>query len=336
MDVWHNAITKGEVAILSYGSTHWKPVMREDHREQLQSWMDGVPFEVEWLILTPAGVPHYFSKNGFKEHVKIIHSLNVCGYNLLTAREDGDPYTCSMFEDHLVDSKQFRVWANRRDNVAKSLVGTHVVGCCECTMHMLGDISNRIQRLTPVAFELKIGQYDGSAVFIDESRVAYQHHVVHRLGGAQIALLCYLKDKKTNTDFLFVVLHLESDGRANGHMALEHVRVKQACKLKQKLSSVRIPIIIVGDFNSDRFLYERFERKRQPTVASVLDSYKTVLPLKATYLHFGEAAFDDILVKGAYPTSKSTIPKASIPCPNAEQGSDHLPVYASLLLQHPG
>jgi endonuclease/exonuclease/phosphatase family metal-dependent hydrolase len=86
--------------------------------------------------------------------------------------------------------------------------------------------------------------------------------------------------------------------------------------------------------NSDRFLYPAFEDSGERHVMDVFREFKSVLPLMPTYHHWNHrAAFDHILLRGA-DAVETYVPDSGGVCPNAQQGSDHLPVKAKIVL-HP-
>ena len=201
---------------------------------------------------------------------------------------------------------------------------------------MVRDVVSANAHLRLASFGLKVGEYDGSAILVDESRIEVLQTVRRPLmnGMTQILLASLLKDKDTHRLFWFVVLHLKSDG-SGVHGGKEEVRVAQA---KRALSIIdhltpSVPVVVVGDLNSDRFLYPALEDAGRQHVMDVFREFQCVLPLTPTYHHWTRAAFDHILLRGADAVS-THVPDTGGVCPNATQGSDHLPVKATIVV-HP-
>jgi endonuclease/exonuclease/phosphatase family metal-dependent hydrolase len=137
----------------------------------------------------------------------------------------------------------------------------------------------------------------------------------------------------SSRQFWFVVLHLKSDGMG-AHGSLEARRVEEAKVALHKIESLtpKRPVVVVGDLNSDRFLYKTFEQKKIRHVMNVFEDFDCVLPLQPTYRHWTRAAFDHILVRGAT-VAKTFVPVSNEVAPNSRQGSDHFPVYADLVIE---
>lgn len=332
---WRSACERKKVFIIPGGATEWRIVERVDQERELKRWARGEPRESGWLILHK-GVPSHFKKtDGSKEPLKIATELTVMGYNILTSTSDGNLKKLSMYEEDLERSGKYRYWGKRRERVSRAVHGAHVVGLCEATVHMIKDIVAANKHLSLATFETKIGEYDGSAILVDASRVNVLETVVTPIasGMTQILLAALLQDTHTGRVFWFVVLHLKSDG-SGPHGGKENVRVAQAKRCLSQIDRLEppAPVVVVGDLNSDRFLYPAFEEKGQPHVMSVFRGFTCPLPLAPTYHHWNRAAFDHILLRGASATS-THVPDSGGVCPNATQGSDHLPVRANLVIQ---
>lgn len=310
---------------------------RVDQRNELKRWARDEPREKGWLHLHK-GVPSFFMKsNGQREPLRIDVELKVLGYNILTSTQDGNLDKLSIFEQELTSSGKYRYWKHRRENVARALSNCHVIGLCECTDHMLDDLLQQHPHLASAQLSLKVGEYDGSAILVDERRIRVLRNVYQPLTShmTQVLVASLLEDVQTNTVFWFVVLHLKSDG-SGVHGGKEQVRVQQAkraLELIDRFEPSSTPVVIVGDLNSDRFLYPAFDEKGASHVMDVFSSFQSVLPLQPTYHHYGRAAFDHILLRGADAT-RTFVPEAGGVCPNESQGSDHLPVRANIVL-HP-
>ena len=312
--------------------------LREDHWESSargpRGWGGGL------APLTSSGAPSYFLKrSGHKEHLKIGTPITVGGYNVLTSTHDGDLDALSVFERELSASGKHRYWVRRVDNVARAIAKAHVMGACEITRFMRDDVLERNPHLAASDLVVKPGNYDGSTVFYDRARFVLedQRSVVLTPPKTQLALACLLRDRKAGSGvrFWIVVLHLKSDGGgANGSQ--ESVRVSQAHAAIRFLRTLEDhPCIIVGDLNSDAFLCNGWLASQRPHVKQVLEGagFESILPLVPTYLHFDRCCFDYILGRNISPLSWH-VPTAKGPCPNATQGSDHLPVYADLIVWH--
>lgn len=336
-EVWRSACERGKVFVIPGGATEWRRVERIDQQQELKRWARKEPRETGWLV-TANGIPsHFLKSNGTTEPLRVDAELTVMGYNLLTSTEDGDEERLSMYERELSSSGKYRYWANRRKNVCRAVRNAHVVGLCEATKHMVRDILHANAHLHLAKFGLKLGEYDGSAILVDESRINVLKSVHQPLTGnmTQILLASLLEDKETGHAFWFVVLHLKSDG-SGPHGGKEGVRVDQAMRCLSIIDKLepRAPVVLVGDLNSDRFLYPAFEDAQQHHVMHVFHEFTSVLPLKPTYHHWTRAAFDHILLRNASATG-THVPDSGGVCPNATQGSDHLPVKATVVIHPP-
>lgn len=331
---WHSAVRRRCVKVVPGGAQHWMPVRRADQLAELERWATGKPREKGWLHLA-GGVPsHFVKRNGEQELLRTCAPLKLLTYNVLTSTPDGDADQLSVFERELEGSGKYRFWRHRRDRVRAALRGQHVVGLVEVTRHMLADIQGPLQQ---VAFYLKPGNYDGSAVLIDTTRLSHVRTIVkplHDDGRPQFLLATLLHDRAEDLDFWLVVLHLKSDGLdANG--SKEGVRVAEAHRAYEVIQKEMRdhPVVVVGDLNSDAFLHPVFEAQQRPHVLTKFPGFTSVLPVRPTYVHFGPSkAFDYVLVRRGQAV-RTRVPEAHAPCPNEMQGSDHLPCYAELVLE---
>lgn len=334
--LWISACERGRVFIIPGGGTEWRRVERVDQLRELKRWARGEPRESGWLMITN-GIPSHFNKiSGVKEPLRVDVELTVMGYNVLTSTQDGDLTKLSRYERDLKSSGKYRYWANRRTNVCRAVRNAHVVGLCEVTEHMLNDILRENTHLRLARFEFKIGEYDGSAILVDESRVIVHRTVKRSItpGMTQILVASLIEDVETGNMCWFVVLHLKSDGSgAHGGMESERVNQSKRCLSMIDKLDPGVPVVVVGDLNSDRFMYPAFEDAKQQHVMNVFHEFKSVLPLVPTYHHWNRAAFDHILLRGADVMS-THVPESGGICPNATQGSDHLPVKANIVI-HP-
>lgn len=336
-EAWKSACEAGKVFLIPGGATEWRRVERVDQRKELRRWAREEPRESGWLIVK-GGVPSHFKKSsGVEEPLRIEADLTVLGYNILTSTPDGDLDRLSIFERELERSGKYRYWAHRRANVCRAVRGAHVVGLCEATEHMVGDILHANPHLDLAAFGLKAqGEYDGSAILVDKARVKVRKTLRKPVtpGMSQILLTSLLEDADTGRIFWFVVLHLKSDG-SGAHGGKEDVRVKQSLRCLSIIDALvpAAPVVVVGDLNSDRLLYPAFEDAGRHHVMDVFREFACVLPKQPTYHHWTKAAFDHILLRGADATN-THVPDSGGICPNATQGSDHLPVRANIVI-HP-
>lgn len=331
-DEWRAAIKKRSVDIMSGGS--WRRVEREDHWRELTKWARDEKREKGWLILKNGVPSHFVRSSGEKQSLSIDSPppLRLCSYNLLTSTHDGDLNDLSPYEEELEASKKYRYWKNRRGNIFKACSGVHVLGLCEATRHMVEEIC-KATGMRVGHFALKRGgNYDGSSILYDPARMRVVERRDERLDAneAQVGVSCLLEDLHSGSRLTVVMLHLKSDGVSGGHMSRESTRVRQAQVAMKKLATSS-RCVVMGDLNSDRLVYSTFPH---PTVEQVFRShFSEVLPLQPTYMHYGEACFDHILATDDLHVSDARVPHLSShrPCPNEEQGSDHLPVYASFL-----
>ena len=215
------------------------------------------------------------------------------------------------------------------------------MGACEMTHFMLQDVLRRNPTMRSSRLALKPGNYDGSVVLYDATRLTLLSQFTKRLlsNMVQVALVCKFRDEVMQTEFSFTVLHLKSDGMEDNG-ALESVRVRQAraaLDLLETSSSPLLPKIVVGDFNSDGYLVKKWKASHTPHVQRVFEDahYESFLPTTVpTYLHFGTRCFDYIMGSPmVHSLHRSQVPIASSPCPNATQGSDHLPIYAEVFVE---
>lgn len=335
---WIAACERGKVFVIPGGATDWRRVERVDQRNELKRWARKQPREQGWLMLKH-GVPSHFTKtNGQEEPLRIDAELTIVGYNVLTSTPNGDPHALSVYERDLSASGKYRYWAHRRANVSRAVRPAHVAGLCEATEHMVQDILHSNAHLHLAAFALKVDQYDGAAILVDAARVSVLQTVRRVLtsGKTQILLACLLADSETGNVFWFVVLHLKSDG-AGPHGGQEGVRVKQAKRAVSIIDAFDppAPVVVVGDLNSDRFLYPAFEDAGERHAVDAFRGFTSVLPLAPTYHHYHRAAFDHILLRGASATATRVPELGKEVCPNATQGSDHLPVQANIVIHPP-
>ena len=269
-----------------------------------------------------------------------MQSIKVCGYNILTSTQNGDFNFLSSYEKELIkNSGSYVFWKHRRENIFHSFHDCDVVGLCESTKHTIKDITDNVKSLTCVNFKQKPhGLWDGSSILINKEKVKSIRTESYLIDEkyAQIVSGSLLEEKTSGKQFWFFVLHLKSDG-SETHGSLESIRVIQTelfLNRCNKLNPSNLPIIVVGDLNSDRYFHESFEKQGLSHVLSTFQNhgFKNVLPIQTTYNHFVQAMFDYILIKGNLKCISSFIPTAGTnkPCPNKDQGSDHFPVYATL------
>lgn len=333
MEFWARAIQNKSVLVLPELCSLYTTLERVDQYKELSHWLKGNALEEGWLIFKKGLPSHFVKTNGNKEYLKVDPPLAVMGYNVLTSRHDGDETKLSMYEEELYTSGKFRYWAHRKSNIAKAVTKADVIGLCEATPHMIEYVLSKNSGHGLVAFREKEHNYDGSAILVNNSRckVLKTMSSVLQKGFAQVFLACLVQDKITKTHFWIVVLHLKSDG-SQEHGSMEDRRVQEAHAALARINSLtpKEPVVIVGDMNSDRFMYPYFEERGITHVMDVFDDFKSVLPLQPTYNHWNEAAFDHILVRDG--TAVDThVPQSHNVAPNALQGSDHLPVYADLV-----
>ena len=280
------------------------------------------------------GVPSHFRKGDGRGGPLRVEASRGVQHSVHAQR---DPDALSAFERELKASGKYRCWANRRANVCRAVRDAHVVGLCEATTHTVQDVLHANTHLGLAAFGLKKGEYDGSAILVDGRRISVLQQVRRLLTPprVQILLAALLEDRETQRTFWFVVLHLKSDG-AGPHGGMEDVRVQQAERSLAIIDRLRpaAPVVIVGDLNSDRFLYPAFDEAGQRHVMGVFHGFECALPLVPTYHHWSRAAFDHILLRGASAT-EAHVPSARAVCPNARQGSDHLPTRAHVVVHPP-
>lgn len=329
-DEWRRAVREGRVLVLE--SRHkWTALEDGGAWKALREWADESESTDTWTRAYD-GVPTHVRVGGAKTRVRVAYPLAMCAYNVLAAAPSGDRDEVSVFEAGLIASPGYQTWRARRANVSRAMCGTHVVACCEVTAHTLRDVADDTG-LTVVAFAPKRGQADGSAVLIDERRVRVEGPPrVFSLGGVQVGLACSLYDKSQRASFVVVALHLKSDG-ADAHGSHETLRVAQADVVHRLLSRVSVPVMVMGDLNSDAYLHATMTAQGQRHVLDVFADFRSVLPLAPTYHHHHQAAFDYILLRGRVNAWSTHVPTTTTVCPNRTQGSDHLPVYAHVVLQ---
>lgn len=339
MQRWIDAVREDRVGI-HHSSGTWTLVSREDQRRELQRWASGKPLEKGWLRVRSSGTPHSFvRRNGDVEELCLVHPLRLCTYNLLTSTHNGDPNRLSVYEEALEASGPYRAWSRRRHNVSAALAKAHLSGVCEATEHMLRDVLRDNAHLRLAAFATKPDNYDGSAVLYDPSRITVRKTETQQLmpQHAQIAIACLCVDRTTDAEFWFVVLHLKSDGGGyNG--SKERLRVQQAeavLAFVDKQLHPQRPCVLAGDLNSDQSLVPEWTIKNVPHVKRTLEtaSFVSLVPPTVTYLHFDRSHFDYIFARSVSKLSHH-VPSAKAPCPNKQQGSDHLPVYADVFVWH--
>ena len=331
---WGLAIQRQCVFFRPEKCKKYVPMERQDYYKELERWFRGEPREAGWLVLDK-GVPSHFVRTaGSRDYLSAELSVTVLGYNVLTAREDGNPHALSIFEKELEkQSGKYTYWSRRRPLVSAAIAQADVAGLCEVTRPMLEDILQDNPDFKLGAFVPKCGNYDGSAVLVNSRRCTVLCKVSSPIQAKhpQVFLACLVRDRITEEEWWQVVLHLKSDG-VEPHMEMEARRVHEAeiVHAKIKRLSPRRPVVVVGDFNSDRLEYPHLEERHIPHVMNVFSEYECVLPLMPTYNHWRPAAFDHILVSGGTAVD-ARVPESRDVAPNNKQGSDHFPVYADVI-----
>ena len=209
----------------------------------------------------------------------------------------------------------------------------HVIGACEITHHMMTDVLDRNPSLRAGDLVLKRGNYDGSVVFYHKTRRTLKKQTSRTHSRPQFSHSCLFHDNETGARFWFVVLHLKSDG-GDRNGAQESVRVTQAVAAVKFIDSLDdAPCVIVGDLNSDQFLCDSWIASHTPHVRQVFQmaGFESYIPMVPTYLHFDKCCFDYILGRRVSHVDWN-VPKPKGVCPNASQGSDHLPVYSDVFV----
>jgi len=146
----------------------------------------------------------------------------------------------------------------------------------------------------------------------------------------QFLVAAILRHLSTNVDVCFMALHLKS-----GYADTENLRIRQFKNamdwIHQKVTP-SMPIVVAGDMNSDRL--DTYAQLANIAVQrhNLIDVGAKFAPNKPTYNHWHPSVFDYVFVQGLDAKSYY-VPETGGLTPNAYNGSDHLPVSATLALR---
>lgn len=207
-------------------------------------------------------------------------------------------------------------------------------------------------RFLPKPFSpgVKLGWYsDGCALLYktDTFQLLHEAHLMYKVG-SQVGLLAALQHKKTCQTIIVGVTHLKASASAEN----EQIRAAQAQELLEEMEKLRqasdptAPLLILGDFNSDRPLSDSAPASAIATAlhAGYQSAYDLSSPIFTTYKTRGtntvQRIIDYILYQGQLQcTHRLSIPKEreleAHKLPGLRYPSDHVMIAAKFTLDPP-
>ena len=265
-------------------------------------------------------------------------TFKVTTYNILTG---GEPWPGMTPYEEETTGLPHALWKNRRDRVVGALQGSEVVMLNEATNDQKNYVKNNIQNMEIGCSKLKDRNYDGSVILFDTTIF----HLVDRFStilrptrGTQVVVAVRLQHRVSKQDIVFVSLHLKS-----GYDDMEARRIEEFCeaitKVNKKWKDLNgIPVVVGGDLNSDynvpyaRLVSEVVPRIKKPRLRNAAGEPKGIGVDKPTYNFWHPSTFDYILISPDLQVLHMHTEEFGKKAPNADQGSDHFPVTAELLV----
>ena len=216
----------------------------------------------------------------------------------------------------------------RRELVRKAILNQDIMSLNEVTPKMLDFIVPSTHKFV---YGARPDNISGSAIAFDSSRFelvdSMSELIIENMSHIVVSVL--LQDRMENKIVCVTTLHLKA-----GYQDFERMRLEQtviAMKIVEKWLNGRTEFqIVAGDLNSDRLEYpslvkEELEKKGYDDVFDLYKGNRYV-----TYNHWQQSIFDYVFVKGFVGTDRF-VPVSNELMPNANQGSDHFPVYCGLV-----
>jgi endonuclease/exonuclease/phosphatase family metal-dependent hydrolase len=266
------------------------------------------------------------------------NSLRVVCYNMLVASHP--------FENELNEIEpRYRNW-DSESGIRKILLKRAVADCdlwvlCEVTLEML-------QYVVPFTHKYLYAErpYDGwghwgSAIVYNTLKLAAKGEPLSRLihsggEGNQMVLSAVLTEIQSGKEVCVTALHLkagyEDQERRRLHEIQKAMHFTREWLLQSNTDPDKCLSVVAGDLNSDRLAYPSLLREWMidSGYADVFSGYKD--DRFWTYNYWHRSIFDYIFIRGAMQVSNCHIPVSEERSPNAQQGSDHVPIRCDLKL----
>jgi endonuclease/exonuclease/phosphatase family metal-dependent hydrolase len=294
--------------------------------------IDGAGFAWHATVTMASATEGSYSNPGREtRQINIMHVTQFVTYNCLTGPPPGQ--SLSVYEEELTHATTTqRRWATRMHNVKRELVGKDIAVLNEITPGMLNDLNLPD---TQTAWYKKKGpyNYDGTAIVINTKRFTFRktYHFQLSTNSSQIGVAAAIRDTLAGEDVVVLGLHLKS-----GYGNYEPLRKKQFAAAMQFISSnsETLPnkLIVAGDLNSD--LQNTYSANGVAADAAELGlvNVMNTAPKTTTYNYHHASTFDYVFVRNIRGIVSARVPPAGNTTPNDQQGSDHLPVHATLVL----
>ena len=148
--------------------------------------------------------------------------------------------------------------------------------------------------------------------------------------GVQQVVAVKLKHNHADKSIIAVALHLKSGGPAQESLRYDQIKEVKSI-IKKKWPSADTPVILLGDFNSNRHNSENYIYGNLLSEGYV-DPFAD-LDKKETYtMGSGKQTFDFILVKDSKKMIEVTNAHVVRDPPNIYKASDHLPIMCTMKL----
>lgn len=280
-----------------------------------------------------------------KHQTKSVVPIHFVSYNTLVDHP--------AYEDDFKDAiaSKYRSWHHssgiRRNLVRKALLSTglDLMTLVEVTPSILDFLFNGQQettsRYTYVYCERADGM--GSAIVFDKDRFTLVGNLCiptldQHVQMTNSALL--LDHQQDDKPICVTALHLKAGYEDQEERRL--VEIASAMRqTREWLDSSfdnanldKMAHVVAGDLNSNRLAYPSRMYDYMTQQEHYTDVFQTYKHGKFfTYWFWEKAIFDYVFIHGPISATEQFIPASSSPSPNQEQGSDHLPIYCTLLLK---
>lgn len=252
-------------------------------------------------------------------------------YNILTG---GSPWLGISPYERETTSYQFSAWDNRKHLVVAALQDSEIVMLNEATDAQLSHIEEQL-KLTTVSRALKPGEYDGSAILVDQTKWhmldTFQSQIFKN--ATQVVVAVHLQNIESHKHLYLVSLHLKS-----GYADREQQRCKQFEKAMRMVferfpDSHNTPLVVAGDLNSDyqadfAVLIRKMLPEKFPMLRNAAADANGIGVDRPTYYFWHKSVFDYILISKHMNLEYMETEDAHEKAPNKTQGSDHFPVSA--------
>ena len=278
------------------------------------------------------------SKAGSNKSLNQRTTFKVTTYNILTG---GKPWPDMTPYEAETTGLPHALWKNRRGHVVRALQGSDVLMLNEATDVQKNYVKNNLRNMEIGCSKLKDHNYDGSVILFDSTifnLVDRFSATLRPTRGTQVVVAVRLQHRISKQHVVFVSLHLKS-----GYGNMEARRIEEFCeairKVNEKWTDLNgVPVVVGGDLNSDysdsyaRLVSKVVPRIKKPRLRNAAGEPKGIGVNTPTYNFWHRSAFDYILISPELQVLDMHTEKVGLPAPNADQGSDHFPVTAELLV----